>query len=158
MVQPRVRNLLISVGAAALMTVTGPAFAHPVPAAETSEATASDVAAAGFWSCSLLPGYTFTNTRRTTRCSTSGLRTQYYVQRPSDRLWACTVPSGFVYDSVQSTTRCSISGLRTQYRVRKPRTGLWACTVPPGYTYTATQRTTRCSVTGLRTKYRLRAY
>ncbi|WP_030842837.1 hypothetical protein [Streptomyces sp. NRRL F-4474] len=159
MIRSKLRTLLLGGGSAAVMLATAlvPATASASPAPEARDAAG---AAAGFWSCTVPSGYTYSATQNTLNCGGSGFRTYYFVQPPADNLWACTVSDGFTYSSTQNTLDCSTGGgFRTKYLLRTPKTGLWACTVPSGFTYTSTQSTLDCSTSGgFRTKYLLRAF
>ncbi|WP_338674716.1 hypothetical protein V1460_18270 [Streptomyces sp. SCSIO 30461] len=98
---------------AALAPTTASAAADTASASPRAEAPA-----AGFWSCTVPPGHTFTGTQSSLACSPSGVRTMYYVQLPADGMWACTTMPGFTFTGAQNTLACSPSGVRTMYYLR----------------------------------------
>ncbi|MEN3585569.1 MULTISPECIES: hypothetical protein [unclassified Streptomyces] len=121
-----IRSLLLGAGtAAAVLTGALAPAANAAPAPDpavpdrVAAVSTEDASAAGFWSCTVPSGYTYTNTQQTLSCSSSGFRTMYYVEEPRTGLWACTVPSGFTYTNTQQTLRCSSSGFRTLYYLRQ---------------------------------------
>ncbi|GAB2885096.1 hypothetical protein [Streptomyces mayteni] len=114
MPRSKLRSLLLGTGTAIVMTGTALA---PATAAGTSPS--GDVfAAAGYWSCTIPAGYTYTQVQSTLSCSSTGFSPQYYVVLPSDGLWACTIPAGYTFTATQSTMSYSTTGFATSYRLK----------------------------------------
>lgn len=116
-----IRSALRRAGAVlALVTVLG---ATAMASTAVAQPTGPGIASLhGSWSCTIPPGYTYQQERRTTRCGIHAYEYYLldYVNYNLTGYIACQVPPGYTYTQERLSVSCAAGGFRSyEYRLQK---------------------------------------